>query len=117
MNADYRRVNVAAENQNPDSLLHFYRRLIWLRKTSPALRRGSYRPLILRPTGCLAYLRETAEQTMLVGLNFRSRPGPIPLPPGEWQVLLSSVRPSGERRRGQEVVLAGNEAVILEQVR
>ncbi|MBM3135031.1 MAG: DUF3459 domain-containing protein [Chloroflexi bacterium] len=126
VNPDYRQVNVAAESQNPDSLLHFYRRLIRLRKTSPALRRGSYRPLIPRPTGCLAYLRETAEQTVLVGLNFRRRPGTIPLPPGEWRVLLSSVRPTGpetlnfegigagERLRGQEVVLAGNEAMVAQ---
>jgi alpha-glucosidase len=129
VNPDYRQVNVAAENQNPDSLLNFYRRLIWLRKASPALRCGSYRPLIQRPVGCLAYLRETVGQTVLVGLNFRSRPGAILLPPGEWRVLLSNVRlagpdtlnlegiGAGERLRGPAATLAGNEAVILEQVR
>src|SRR5262249_22311510 len=61
--------NVARQANDPRSLLSFYRRLLWYRKQSPALRRGTYRPLD-GPTDTFIYLREHAEQRLLVALNF-----------------------------------------------
>ena len=115
---DYPRVNVAAESQDPNSVLNFYQRLIWLRKATPALQRGSYEALIERPVGQLAYVRQTEDQTVLVCLNFFSRPAtvgldPAHLPAREWKVLLSSVRANGETVRGPQVELAPYEACIL----
>ena len=120
VNPDYRQVNVTAQSQDPDSVLNFYRRLIWLRKATPALRRGSYRALIERPVGQLAYLRETGDQAVLVCLNFFSRPATVELDPSRlpatrWRVLLSSV--SGEEVvHGPRVELAPYEACVLESV-
>jgi len=114
---DYRRVNVEAQRHDPNSLLSFYRRLIWLRKRMPALQRGSYRPLIERPVGALAYLRETADQAVLVGLNFFSRPATVDLsgvtlPSERWRVLLSSVARE-EELVTRRLSLAPCEAVLL----
>ncbi len=66
--------NVAAQQANPASLLHVYRRLIALRKSSPALQRGLFMPLTFEPLRLLAYLRQTADQTVLVAINFGRRP-------------------------------------------
>lgn len=116
---DYQHVNVAVENIDPDSLLNFYRRLIWLRKSSPALQRGHYRALIERPTDVLAYLREAEEQAILVCLNFSPRPAMIDLsrmnlPAEAWQVVLSSVRVAeGSVYRGK-VGLTKYEVCIME---
>ncbi|HSN85355.1 MAG TPA: alpha-amylase family glycosyl hydrolase, partial [Thermoanaerobaculia bacterium] len=53
--------NVAAQTQDPYSLLSHYRRLIRARKSSPALMKGSLTLLspLNRPTAVLAFLRET----------------------------------------------------------
>jgi len=114
-------VNVAAQSADPDSLLSFYRRLIWLRKAKPALSRGSYRPLIQQPVGQMAYLRETTDQAILVCLNFFSRPAtlnldPTLLPARQWKPILSSTSREGEPVIGSQVELAPYEALLLEGV-
>ncbi|HZA85241.1 MAG TPA: alpha-amylase family glycosyl hydrolase, partial [Actinomycetes bacterium] len=68
------RVNVAAERDDPASMLSLHRRLIWYRKGSAALRGGDYRSLPDAPGGCYAYLRTTGDERLLVALNFSSEP-------------------------------------------
>ena len=43
INPNYLEINVAAEEANPDSILHFYRKAISLRKQLKAVRDGVYR--------------------------------------------------------------------------
>jgi alpha-glucosidase len=90
LGAAYQTLNVAAQQADPDSLLNFYRALIRLRKESPALQRGAFRPLIERPVAAMAYLREADSQTMLVALNFFGHPVEVPAPPGRWTLRLST---------------------------
>jgi alpha-glucosidase len=68
-------INAAAEEADPGSLLNFYRRLLKLRKTTPALMAGEYRCLDVRSPDCLSFLRREVEtgQTCLVALNFSRR--------------------------------------------
>jgi alpha-glucosidase len=68
--SDVDRVSVAAQRDDPASMLSLYRRLIWYRKSSPALLHGSYRPLESAPEGVFAYLRTVPEERLLVALNF-----------------------------------------------
>ena len=72
--AEAGRVIVAAERDDPASMLSLYRRLIWYRKASSALRLGRYRSLATAPEGVFAFLRTAGEEQLLVALNFRSRP-------------------------------------------
>jgi len=53
------------------SILHLYRRLLALRRTSPALREGSIR-LLDAPAGVLAYERRTGDERWVVAVNFTS---------------------------------------------
>jgi alpha-glucosidase len=64
------RVNVAAQRDDPASMLSLFRRLVWFRKGSPALGGGEYRALTDAPGGCYAYLRTAAGERLLVALNF-----------------------------------------------
>ena len=57
VNPDYRRVNVAAQNADPDSMLHLYRRLFSLRREHESLRTGSLALLEALPPGVLGYRR------------------------------------------------------------
>ncbi len=62
-------INVAEQLADPDSLLNFYRRMLRVRKQTPALIAGDYRPLHEDAEDYLAFLRSCNEQICLVVLN------------------------------------------------
>lgn len=62
-------VSVAAQQDDPDSMLNFYRRMLRVRKATPALVEGEYEALSPHDE-CVAFLRSTDTQTVLVVLNF-----------------------------------------------
>ena len=72
LNADYPTLNVTAEQADPRSMLALHQRLLALRRATPALHAGSYRPLTGAgiPEECYVYLRESGAQRALVALNF-----------------------------------------------
>jgi alpha-glucosidase len=113
VNPDYARVNVESERRDPNSLLNFYRQVLALRRASPALQRGSYRALD-QSSDVFAYERATADQRLLIALNFSSRPATIDIE-GAWQVRLSSVERAATTI-ASTLTLAANEAVILERL-
>lgn len=69
-------VNVADQDGRPGSLLNFYRRMIKLRKSTPALIAGSYISLHSESEDYLAFLRHSPQdgQTCLVVLNMSAQP-------------------------------------------
>jgi alpha-glucosidase len=108
--------NVALQSRDPDSVLSWYRRLIWLRRGSPALNSGSYRPLLERPERTLAYLREAEGERMLVALNLSDEPQVVSFeepPTGDWQTALSSHASRGTRLRDGQLTLEPFESLIL----
>jgi alpha-glucosidase len=82
-------VNVARQTDDTASLLSFYRRAIWYRKTSPALLAGSYRPLG-SPAGTFVYVRVHPAQVLLVALNFADAACQIELPVQRGDVVLAT---------------------------
>jgi alpha-glucosidase len=74
VNPNYREgINVKEQEQNPSSLLNYYKHLIQIRKGSPALVQGEYFPVNVTAEDYFAFLRTTREQTVLVILNFSER--------------------------------------------
>jgi glycosidase len=69
VNADYPVKNVAAQSQDPDSLLSTYRELIHLRTNHPALLAGEYSPVDSKDEHVLAFLRSSPEENVLVVIN------------------------------------------------
>ncbi len=111
--------NVAAQQEDPASLLHFYQKLLRLRRAIPALRRGMLQPLNFAPKRILAYLRQDAEKTILVAMNFGGRRHNLvlggDLSRRRWRLLLSNKRETLEREQFSMLLLAPNEVCILEQ--
>lgn len=69
LTADWERRNVAAQREQPDSMLRLYREMIRLRRSEPALRVGRFTP-VPAPAPVLAYLREHDADRLLVAVNF-----------------------------------------------
>lgn len=73
--------NVAAEKDEPGSLLQRYRSLIHVRKASPALRTGSIE-LLTKPSmfgaPVLAFIRQAKGDRVLVAHNLGSNTAPVP---------------------------------------
>jgi alpha-glucosidase len=63
-------INVFDQIDDPDSLLHFYRTVIRLRNDNVALQSGAFVDLDPSNDRLLVFLRETAEQTCLIAINF-----------------------------------------------
>lgn len=70
---DADRRNVSASVQDPDSILHLYRRLIQARRASPALSLGTLE-LLEAPEGILAYRRSMGSERRVVLVNFTTAP-------------------------------------------
>ena len=73
LNDDYTTKNVTAQVHDPDSLLHHYRRLIALRRATPALHSGEVIVLETGNPAVYAILRRTGNQTALVLINLGHR--------------------------------------------
>ena len=70
VNENYKEVNVAHAEADPDSLLNFYRRAIALRKRLPVVREGAYREYDALSGRRYVYAREGAGQRLLVVCSF-----------------------------------------------
>ncbi len=72
----FRQINVAAQHDDPDSLLNTYRRLLHLRRENPALREGALE-VLASPVGeenLVVYRRQHKEARIVVALNFGKTP-------------------------------------------
>jgi alpha-glucosidase len=115
--ANHVSVNVAAQRDDPTSMLSFYRRLIRLRRGSLALRLGRYRSLPA-PRGVYAFEREADGERMTVALNFSNSEQPLRLSGGSGGELLLST--DGGRELGgapASLVLRPDEGVIVRAAR
>jgi len=114
LNADYESRNVAAQRDDPRSMLRLYRELLLLRRAEPALAIGDYRPLGVT-ADVLAYERSAGGRRLAIALNFSGhehvfRP---PREPLDGYVLLSThLDRDGERVHGA-LVLRPNEGCIV----
>lgn len=61
--------NVETESKDPASVLNWYKKLLTLRRSHPALLSGEYVPVDSRNTNVLTYLRKTPTASILVAMN------------------------------------------------
>jgi alpha-glucosidase len=114
---NYIKRNVETQKAEASSLFNYYKKLLAIRKATPALQKGSFVPLTYDPRSLLAYLRQDHDQTVLVVLNFGSHRVRLALGPQlrgkDWQLLLSNKRSSVPAISDNGwLPLMGNEASI-----
>ncbi|SEG38904.1 alpha-glucosidase [Paenibacillus sp. UNC499MF] len=102
VNRNYREINADAAAADPDSIYHYYRNLIALRKKHPVAVYGEYKLLLPLDTEIYAYTRTLDGEKLLVVLNFFDGTPEFTWPeePGEGknaELLISNYEPaSGE---------------------
>jgi len=92
---NYPERNVEQQMNDPESLLNFYKKLIRIRKTSPALQRGNFMPLVDDPRIIMAFQRQYLDERVVVVLNFTSREHAFNLPQGSWVSCFDETPASG----------------------
>lgn len=73
VNANHTKVNVDAELADPDSILHYYRDLIALRKRLDVIAYGDVEPLAVEHPSVFAYRRTYEGHELVVAANFYGR--------------------------------------------
>ena len=112
---DCRTVNAASEEQDPGSVLNWYKRLSALRKENPVLISGSYTEVLPDSETIFAYVRENDSDRLLVLVNFSGEesiydPAEAGLSDaGKAQILLSNY----EDEKAQPGILRPYEAVVI----
>ncbi|MDW8318106.1 MAG: alpha-glucosidase [Anaerolineae bacterium] len=80
VNPNYPEINVQQALADPDSILHYYRRLIRLRKEHPVAVYGRYDLLLADHPQLYVFTRTLEPDRLLVILNFSSEPARFQLP-------------------------------------
>ena len=80
INPNYKTVNAAEEEKDPDSILNFYRKCLRLRKSESALLSGSYREYARLRRHIYVYERQYQSEKVLVICSFSKREESFRLP-------------------------------------
>jgi len=114
---DFQQVNVAVEREDPSSMLMLTHELLALRRSKPALTRGSYQGLESGSQDCFVYLRQFDKQRLVVALNFSEEPQLVRIADlGEGHLLLSTSPNREEHVNLAALELGGHEGCILELI-
>ena len=110
-------INVKEQHDDPLSLLSFYKRMLRLRKSTPALIEGDYQPVHEKADEYLAFLRKSAVQTVLVILSFSEKRAALDfskLPYSSARTIFSSAGRSKGEEDLKEIHLGAFEVYIAE---
>ena len=107
--------NVAIQDADPRSVLSTYRTLVWLRRRYPALQVGRYRRLRGTSHDLYAFERATADQSIIVAVNFGGKETALRVRTRRrWTVLFDTHEPATTELLGDDhLTLAPHEAIIL----
>ena len=116
VNPDYKRINVASQINDPNSVLSYYKKLTALRKNpeySETVVYGKTVPYLPEIERLMAFKRVGDNQTLLVLGNFSTEPQTVKLPSKCKKVVLNNVA-DVEFVSDTEIKLEGYQAVVIE---
>lgn len=105
VNPRYTEINYAADRASSESIFEYYKKLLNLRKTHPAIIDGEFQFLLMDHPQIVMYLRKCARETMLVVCNFSNETVNVEIPQElngyKWERILTNhadTQPSLEGR-------------------
>ena len=107
VNENYKTVNVADQEEDPDSVLNFYRKAIALRKALPCVKDGSYTEYNKLSPSLYTYARENETQKLLVVCSYTEKAAAFKAPKGfdlsSAELILQNYADPGEKLQPYEV--------------
>jgi oligo-1,6-glucosidase len=80
VNPNYEKINANKEVSDENSVFHYYKKLIQLRKSHDIIVYGSYEPLMEENSRVFAYIRRLGEEKLLVLCNFTDEELQVSIP-------------------------------------
>ncbi|HEX8392378.1 MAG TPA: alpha-amylase family glycosyl hydrolase [Longimicrobium sp.] len=108
---DWERVNVAAQADEPRSMLALHRALLALRRAEPALALGDWAP-VPAAGDVFAYTRTHGQDRLLVALNLGATPASVEIV-GTGRLLLSTALDRADEDVQGRLELRGGEGVVV----
>lgn len=103
VNPNYPQINVASQLQDEDSIYHFYKKLIKLRKDNPLFVYGTYRLLLANHPKLFVYTRTYGSKKAIVINNFSNQPTRFKVPSSvafaQSELVLNNYPVSGNKLR------------------
>lgn len=113
VNPNYKKINVAEQEKDPESVLSYYKKLTALRRNpeyKETIVYGDFVPFMADEDRLMAFYRK-GEKTLLILGNYRKEERELELPAPVKKLVLSNAEP---RITGRKITLSGYEATILE---
>jgi len=110
---DFQARNIEIQRGDEQSVLSLYRRLLRLRRASPALTRGRYSPVNDEPPNCFLFLREDEQERYLVALNFGGESCEAKLHDAVGQIVLSTELDRTEGPPVSAFTLRPHEGIVM----
>ncbi len=115
VNPNYKQINAAQEEADPDSVYNYTRRMIALRAKTPAFVYGDYKDLDPQHPQIFVYTRILGPERYLVVHNFSARPIAYTLPKGETAGTLTIDNYAGDEANARTLHLKGWESRIYKK--
>lgn len=114
VNPNYMELNLKQQMDEEDSVFHYYKKLIALRKNEShreTLVYGDFEPIYTELKRVMAYYRVGEDEKILIIGNFKTQPQQLTLEEEGYEVLLNNEQELASE--GNKIMLNGYQAVIL----
>ena len=113
VNPNYQQINAADQLKDPDSVFHYYQKLIRLRKEKPVIVYGTFEALYREHDQIFAYTRTLEGEKLLTVCNFSEHVAEMEIPEEFQKNAECLITNLGRKDFGKKVVLKPYEAFVL----
>ena len=112
VNQNYKKINAAQQLEDPDSIFHYYQKLISLRKEKDIIVYGEFEPLYREDEQIFAYTRKQDQEKLLTVCNFSDKNAEVEVPE-EFKGAECLITNLGRKEFEGKIVLNPYEAFVL----
>ena len=112
VNQNYKKINAAQQLEDPDSIFHYYQKLISLRKEKDIIVYGEFEPLYREDEQIFAYTRKQDQEKLLTVCNFSDKNAEVEVPE-EFKGAECLITNLGRKEFDGKIILNPYEAFVL----